>query len=1248
MMSLQRIWTALTSVQSSITDVTRRRQGILLARVLIVLITLGAILSITQSYFSPEFLPVAKGVMAPAILVLVLAGYLNYRGNFNTASLITVFAVLSGVLGMFLKQPHDGINIAYLAVPLFLARIFFNRQFFILIVLLVIGITSISPWVIGTPLSLALTGVIVLSAYGLLFIIAREHREALERDKNAELAESESKLRAILDNMQDTYYRTDTDGRIVLASESATRLLGYSPNQVIGMRLANFYVDPNGREKFMNTLQAANGSIHNYEAELRHRDGSIIWVSTNAHYIFENDNIVGVEGTVRNISDRKHAEQALRESEERYRMIVETSVEGIWTIDAESNTTFVNKKMAEILGYSINEMIGKSLFDFMDDEGKRIAAANVERRKNNIAEQHDFKFIRKDGVPVWTELNSCPLINESSHYIGALAMVTDITEKLHVRQQLLESEEMLNKAQQVAHIGSWWWDIQSNQLICSSELLRIYGLPAQHSGSAAEMLELIDQRVHPDDREELRRIVSKSIETGKSADPFEYRIVKPDGTIRYVLTYPEVVTDDKGRSIYSYGALQDITERVLTEKALKESEARYRSLFENMTSGFALHEIICDENGNPVDYRYLQANPAFEKLTGVPIANIVGKRIKEILPNTEKYWIETFGKVALTGESLAYENFSRELGKYFDTWVFSPTKNQFAVIFTDITQRKLAQAETQKLSSAIEQTADAIMITDRTGIIEYVNPAFERSTGYRAKEVVGKNPRIIKSNKQSEDFYRQLWTTILRGEVFSDVMINRKKDGTFYYEEKTITPLKDSDGKITHFISTGKDVTERMQAQERMAFMAQHDALTHLPNRTLLLDRIKQSIARARWHSRLVAVLFIDLDRFKTINDTLGHEAGDQLLQQLGKRFNDSVREGDTVSRFGGDEFVILLGDVANSNDISLIAQKILDTLKAPIVIAGQNLHITASIGISLFPNDGELGNELLKNADIAMYRAKELGKNTYQYYSADMSVRALARLSLETSLRRALSQNEFILLYQPQIDMSNNTIFGVEALLRWKNPELGTVSPSDFISVLEETGLIIPTGEWVLREATRQLKQWHANGYKNLRLAVNLSPRQAQSIDLLTTVKQVLDEIPQSLNWLELEITEGLLIHQSTEMLEIFETLRTMGVRLAIDDFGTGYSSLSYLRRLPIDTLKIDRSFVRDIPDDPDDSAITNTIIAMAQSLRLEVIAEGVEKATQRDFLRKLGCQKMQGYLLSEPLSAEELTKLLAKSNMH
>jgi diguanylate cyclase (GGDEF)-like protein/PAS domain S-box-containing protein len=562
----------------------------------------------------------------------------------------------------------------------------------------------------------------------------------------------------------------------------------------------------------------------------------------------------------------------------------------------------------------------------------------------------------------------------------------------------------------------------------------------------------------------------------------------------------------------------------------------------------------------------------------------------------------------------------------------------------DITERMQTEAEMQKLSRALEQTADAVTITDRNGVIEYINPAFEVTTGYRKDEALGRKPSLLKSGKQGPDFYKKLWTTILAGKAFSEVFVNRRKDGSLYYEEKTITPLRDAQGNITHFVATGKDISERVQAQERLQFMAQHDVLTELPNRALFLDRLKQALARARMHRRLVAVLFLDLDRFKDINDTLGHQIGDLLLQEIANRFIKAIRDGDTVARLSGDEFAFLLEDVPTDKDIAFIAEKILESLKPVFLIDGHDLFVSASIGVSLYPNDGEETGTLLRNADVAMYRAKDMGKNNYQFYSADMSVKAFERLSLESSLRRALEREEFLLYYQPQVDVQSGKILGVEALLRWQHPDLGLVMPNDFIALLEENGLIVPVGEWVLRKACAQVRDWHKAGWDHLSVAVNLSARQFNAPGLVEMVERTTSELGFNRERLELEITESVIMRHAQVTIDALETLSRMGVQLAVDDFGTGYSSLSYLRRFPIDTLKIDSSFIRDIPHDLDDSAITTAIIVMAQSLKLKVIAEGVETEEQLRYLREHGCHAMQGYLFSKPLPAEEMTALLKK----
>jgi diguanylate cyclase (GGDEF)-like protein/PAS domain S-box-containing protein len=1474
-----------------------------------------------------------------------------------------------------------------------------------------------------------------------------ERLRAIER-----IAASEHELATILHNMQDTYYRTDQDGRIVRASQSATQLLGYAPQEVLGMRLGDFYVDADGRERFVAALKAAGGTLRNYEALLRHRDGRAIWVSTNAQYVRDADGkVIGIEGTTRDITERKRAEerlldiargvsattgetffhslvahlvpslqadyafvgqlvpgeadcirtiavqvgerrvddfeydlagtpcqnvvgretctypravqeqfphdhmlaemgvqayvgtplfdsngaalglltvmyrrpidedptirttleifaaraaaelerlraeqalreseimlaraqemthlgswrwqvatgkvtwsdemyriygvspdtggvsferamsaihpddralvaqqvqdmlagkdtenyecrivrpdgvvryvwarsevqraadgspqivigtvqditgrkraeQALRDSETRYRTIVETAQEGIWQIDTDNRTTFVNRKMAEILGYSVEEMNGRPLFDFMDDEGRALAVQNVERRKAGVAEQHEFKFRSKDGVAIWAELNTTPLYDAHGGYAGALAMVTDITERKRADQALSESEiryrttleamaegivlqdyqgriltcnpaaerilgltrdqimgrtsldprwravhedgtpflgdshpsmetlrtgepqsnvimgvhkpdgslswisinsqplidpgeqrphnvvtsfhditslraataalraseALLAHSQEVAHLGSFEWHIRSNEAIWSRATYRLFGEDPDHP--SADIWTLLARAVHPDDQARMQASMNEVDEHG-IREPMELRVRWPDGSEHVLWAEAEVVPGADGRPDRTVGTLQDITTRKRAEQALRDSEARFRTLSEVAFEGIFIHD-----QGKIVD-----ANPTFAAMLGYELEEVKQLTVFDLVVPAQH---EIVRRAMQEGYDTTLEMTAlREDGSTLNVEVFGKSlifqgRILRVVSVRDMTARLRAETQMRKLSSALEQTADSVVITNRQGIIEYVNPGFEKTTGYSRAEALGQTPRLVKSDKQGAGFYKKLWDTILAGEVFSEVFVNRRKDGSLYYEEKTITPLKDSTGAVTHFVATGKDVSERMQAQERMQHMAQHDALTELPNRMLFLDRLKQALARARWHQRLVAVLFVDLDRFKTINDTLGHEVGDRLLQALAERFTASVREGDTVARFGGDEFVMLLDDVASEKDIGVVAQKVLEALAPPFVIDGQSLYVTASIGVSLYPNDGEDSGTLLKNADIAMYRAKELGKNTYQFYSADMSARAFERLTLESSLRHAIERNEFRLYYQPQIDTASGAIVGVEALLRWQHPDFGLVAPAEFIPLLEETGLIVPAGDWVFRTACEQLCAWHAAGWPGLRMAVNLSPRQFQTPGLAIMVERGLAGVNCDPNLIELEITENVLLRHAVATVDALEAVRALGVRLAIDDFGTGYSSLSYLRRYAIDTVKIDRSFVHDIPGDPDDSAITAAIIGLAQSLKLDVIAEGVETEAQRAFLLERGCHLMQGYLFSRPLPPEDITRLLA-----
>ena len=557
-------------------------------------------------------------------------------------------------------------------------------------------------------------------------------------------------------------------------------------------------------------------------------------------------------------------------------------------------------------------------------------------------------------------------------------------------------------------------------------------------------------------------------------------------------------------------------------------------------------------------------------------------------------------------------------------------------------QGRAVEAETRKLSNVVEQTANAIFITDRDGTIEYVNRAFETVTGYSKEEAIGRKPDILKSDKHDAEYFRLLWDTILQGDDFQDVMVNRKKNGTLYYEEKTISPLKNDQGDITHFISTGLDITEKLQIQERLQYLAYHDILTELPNRAHLMNRLEYALLRCQRSEEHFALLLINLDRFNIINDTLGREVGDDALQVQVERMQGIIGRNDTLARLIGDEFAILLEGLRSPDELPAVADKILSTLAKPIKMGRHEFYLGASLGISIYPEDGDDSLILLRGADSALHRAKEMGGNCYHFYSPEMSVTAFERLGMESRLRRALENQELLLHFQPQVDIHTGEIACMEALLRWQHPQDGMIMPNRFIPLLEETGLIIPVGEWVLETACREASQWQSWAHHPVRVGVNLSGRQFIDPTLAGTVARILHESGLPPEMLELEITESTIMQNAQQTVDTLKALSDIGVKLSIDDFGTGYSSLAYLKRFSVDSLKIDRSFVQDIIYDPDSFSIAKSIIALAHSLNLDVVAEGIETDSQLRMLSLLDCDLIQGYLVSRPVDEEQAAKLL------
>jgi len=568
-------------------------------------------------------------------------------------------------------------------------------------------------------------------------------------------------------------------------------------------------------------------------------------------------------------------------------------------------------------------------------------------------------------------------------------------------------------------------------------------------------------------------------------------------------------------------------------------------------------------------------------------------------------------------------------------------------------QRRLAEErlrqseEANRLTQrAVEASANGIMITaiePGGNLICYVNPAFEHITGYSSTEVLGRDPRFLRGSD-----HQQIGATIINaalkdGRDGKAMLRNYRKDGSLFWNELSIAPVLDANGLSTHYVGIINDVTERKSYEAQLERQNNQDALTGLASRNLLRDRTVQAIAYGTYHKRFVAMLFIDLDKFKRINDSLGHGSGDAMLRIIAERISTCVSKRDTLARLGGDEFVLLLPDMATSQDASLMANQVLKAIAQPIATDEREFDFSGSIGISVFPTDGNDYDTLLRNADAAMYKAKQSGGNAFRFYTGNMNVEAMRRLELETGLRQALGHSQLILHYQPLLNLCSGQVVGVEALLRWRGRDDVLVSPAEFIPVAEETGLILPIGEWVLQTACRQAQQWRQNGM-DLCVSVNLSTRQFRDHKLPETVRRCLLDQQLPAHFLKLEITESSVMEDPEAATLILTELKALGIQISVDDFGTGYSSLAYLRRFPIDQIKIDRSFIVDMADNADAAAIVESIIALARKLRLQTVAEGVETEAQQAFIKQAGCDLLQGFLFSRPLPAEDIAALLQR----
>jgi diguanylate cyclase (GGDEF)-like protein/PAS domain S-box-containing protein len=743
----------------------------------------------------------------------------------------------------------------------------------------------------------------------------------------------------------------------------------------------------------------------------------------------------------------------------------------------------------------------------------------------------------------------------------------------------------------------------------------------------------------PEDRRMQRRMVKDAMTAGRPYD-IEYRIIDAGGIERWVMESGQPVAVDGGDAFWVDGIISDISERKYNEMRIEALLAEQGALLDNVMFGVV----------HVQDRRIVSANRCFDELFGYPEGALVGDSIAVLFPSTEDYEQGMARSAALlvAGKDFSDEVcFRRRDGSLFWGLVsgraLDPERPHAGSIwvYADASERRQAEEKLRLSATVLEHIADGVIVIDVHGKIIATNPAYTRITGYTESEALGTDSSLTRRSGQSEAFYDALWRDLAdrgfwRGEIWSS-----RKDGDKYLESLTVSAVRDEQDAVSHYVCVFSDITKVKESQDKLDHMAHHDPLTGLPNRLLFHDRLQHALVRAARRERQLAVMFIDLDRFKNVNDTLGHHVGDELLKQVAGALAGCLRDGDTLARLGGDEFIVLLEDVDGERGACAVAEKLMALFERPALVSGYELFVTGSVGISMFPQDAQDLNMLIRNADVAMYQAKARGRNGYRLYAPSMDGEGVERLRLEALLRRAIEKDEIWLAYQPQVDIVSGRLIGVEALVRWNSPELGQVPPIRFIPLAEDTGFIGQLGGWVLEEACRQMVRWEAAGLRVPKMAVNLSGRQFDRGSVAPLVRQALADTGLAPQRLQLEVTESVIMNTG-DALQYINDLHRIGVELAIDDFGTGYSSLAYLKQLPVQTLKIDRSFIADItagPDsDPNDEAIAIAIIQLGKSMHLAVVAEGVESQAQADFLLRHGCERAQGYLYSRPLDAETL----------
>lgn len=1099
----------------------------------------------------------------------------------------------------------------------------------------------------GTPMDVSLSISPVRDAQGRVIAAAGIARNITEKKQlMRSLTEAEKKYRTIFDDALEGIFQSTLTGQILTVNHAAARMLGYaSPRDLIdNVRdvKTDVWFDPKERLRYLRSLRTPkNDAVHGYECRFKRKDGSVIWIAIHGRLVRgEKGRPLYHEGMIEDITERVMATQAMKESEMRFRSLFENSTMNLLLIEPDGGVIVdANRAASNYYGYSLKDLIGApiTLLNTLAPE-----EIYEERRRALLEERNFFKFQHRlaSGALRDVHVYSSPV-----HIGGKLilySIVFDVTEQMRAERELKENAQLLEEAQRVGGAGSYIYDVATTCWTSSLVMDEICGIDASFERTLEGWLSLI----RPDQRSEIKNyLLHEVIEKRKVFDK-EYRILrKNDGCERWVIEKGRLEYDGQGRPVRLYGTIKDITESKRADMALRASELRYRTTFQTSIDAITISRM---DDGTIID-----ANHAFTQTTGYTRKEVLGKNTEELA-----LWIDPEDRLkirammTLDGICQNYQiQYRKKNGEpgwgllsvsliELDgvTCALSITRNiteERAAVQKLFEAQEALRISEERYRTVFQASLDCISIARLSdGVIIDINRAYLNLLGYGSDEVLGNTCEGL-----------DIWVDPHEREVMNAMLCNEQSF------RDTRTRLRRKDGRLIWVLISAstievdntpcmltilRDVSEAKAAEDRIWNLAFYDSLTQLPNRRLLLDRLRQMLASGMRSYHMHALLFIDLDNFKSLNDTYGHQNGDALLGEVAQRLVGCVRASDTVARLGGDEFIILLDYLDPDHEIAArqsetVARKILATIEKPFMLNGREYFSTSSIGITLFDGLRESTSELLQQADIAMYQAKSSGRNTLRFFAPELQAAVQTRAALEEEIRTALRAQQFYLEFQPQVDCGG--LVGTETLIRWLHPQRGLLMPGTFIPVAEESGLIIPLGAWTLETACRQICIWsNTDPILRLPVAVNISARQFRQPDFIEHLFAILDRTGADPTLLKLELTESMLLDDIDEMAAKMHEIKKRGVQFSLDDFGTGYSSLSYLKRLPFDQLKIDRAFVHDLLDDLGSRVIAQTIISLGHALGLNVIAEGIETCEQRDLLLELGCSAFQGHFFGRP----------------